>query len=57
MRLPGAANSRRGVIQGGEIGGDMAATATVNTKDLVGQIIGNDRYDLRELLGGGHESI
>lgn len=29
------------------------ATATVNTKGLVGQIIGDGRYDLRELLGGG----
>lgn len=31
----------------------MTATATVNTKGLVGQIIGDGRYDLRELLGGG----
>ncbi|MFM9964920.1 MAG: serine/threonine protein kinase [Planctomycetaceae bacterium] len=29
------------------------ATATVNTKGLIGQIIGDGRYDLRELLGGG----
>lgn len=29
------------------------ATATVNTKGLVGQIIGDGRYDLRERLGGG----
>lgn len=31
----------------------MTATATVNTKGLVGQIIGEGRYDLRERLGGG----
>ncbi len=31
----------------------MTATAAVNTKGLVGQIIGDGRYDLRELLGGG----
>ena len=31
----------------------MTATATVNTQELVGEIIGGDRYDLRELLGGG----
>lgn len=28
-------------------------TATVNTKGLIGQIIGDGRYDMRELLGGG----
>lgn len=31
----------------------MSETATVNTKGLVGVIIGDGRYDLRELLGGG----
>lgn len=31
----------------------MTVTATVNTKGLVGQIIGEGRYDLRERLGGG----
>ena len=31
----------------------MAATATVNTQGLVGEIIGDGRYDVRELLGGG----
>lgn len=31
----------------------MTVAATVNTKGLVGQIIGEGRYDLRERLGGG----
>jgi serine/threonine-protein kinase len=31
----------------------MTAAAVVNTQGLVGQIIGDGRYDLRELLGGG----
>lgn len=31
----------------------MTATATLNTQGLVGEILGDSRYDLRELLGGG----
>ncbi len=31
----------------------MSALETVNTRDLVGEIIGEGRYDLRELLGSG----
>lgn len=31
----------------------MTATKVVNTQGLVGEIIGEQRYDLRELLGGG----